>query len=72
METFFTLDVAVLDVATGEIVWDGLIAAGEMDKKGMVMGKDAVENRLDSTFRDLIESVARNNEELRAALVEQE
>jgi len=72
METFFVLDVAVLDVATGEIIWDGLVEAGEMETKGMVMGKDAVENRLDNTFRVLIEGVARNNEGLRAALVEQE
>ena len=67
----FAGSVAVLDVALGEIDWDGLIAAGEMDKKGMVMGKNAVEERLDDTFRDLIESVAPNNEGLRAALVEQ-
>jgi hypothetical protein len=40
--------------------------------KGMVMGEDAAENRLDDTFRNLIEGEARTSKELRAAFVEQE
>lgn len=68
METFFSLEVAVLDTNSREIVWEDTIQAGDLDKKAMYMGKTAVETRLDVAFQDLIENVLRNNKELQGVL----
>ncbi|MGB6992144.1 MAG: hypothetical protein WBG00_02840 [Thermoanaerobaculia bacterium] len=68
METFFVLDVRVVDVAAREVLWEGEVEAGELQKKGTYMGKEAVDNRLNDTFKDFIEGVLRNNTELQEAL----
>jgi hypothetical protein len=68
METFFVLDVRVVDVAAREILWEGEVEAGELQKKGTYMGKEAVDNRLNDTFKQFIEGVMRNNTELQEAL----
>lgn len=64
METFFVLDVRVVDVAGRELLWEGEIDVGELEKKAMFMGREAVDNRANQAYRDLIEAVLRRNEEL--------
>jgi len=68
METFFVLEVAVFDTATREIIWEGTVEAGDLEKKAMFMGKEAVDNRLHAAFQDLIENVLRNNVDLQRTL----
>ncbi len=68
METFFALDVRVMDVAGRELLWEGTIDVGELEKKGMFMGREAVDTRANQAFRDLIEAVLRHNDELRREL----
>jgi len=70
METFFVLEVVVFDMASREIVWEGTVEAGDLEKKAMFMGKEAVETRLHATFQDLIEGVLRNNSDLQGVLTD--
>jgi hypothetical protein len=64
METFFILDVVAYSLAEDDFVWEGTVEAGELEKKAMIMGREAVDNRLDASFKELIEGVVRNNSEL--------
>ncbi len=64
METFFELEVGVFSLAEDDFIWEGRVEAGELEKKAMFMGKEAVQNRLNASFQMLIEAVLRNNKEL--------
>jgi len=68
METFLRLEVKAVDARSRAKLWSGTVDAGAFSAKGMSMGRDAVETRLDEGFRALIEGVVRNNAELRAKL----
>lgn len=68
METFFALEVLVFDTSAREIIWEGTVEVGELEKKTMFMGKEAVENRLHAAFAQLIENVMRNNDDLKRTL----